>query len=153
MCGGKPTIRIPTITTAPVRKVDLLVIHVRRAPQPAALPPHVPVPPAQANGGPLLLLALFMVLVWAAAAVVFISPAYVGIAVMALVKVLALQFVVHTRQKAKVRWLPSRVPVRFGVVGANWLSLQFTGRWVVEVWSMSVGSFLSTGSVVIVDAA
>ncbi len=44
-----------------------------------------------------------MVLVWAAAAVVFISPDYVGIAVMALVKVLALQFVVHTRQSIKVR--------------------------------------------------
>jgi hypothetical protein len=47
--------------------------------------------------------AVFMAVVWAAAAVVFIAPQFVGIAVMALAITLSLQFVTHVRITAKVR--------------------------------------------------
>ena len=56
----------------------------------------------QANAGPQLLLgALFMVLIWAAAAVVFLSPQYVGISVMALTTVLSFQLFLHIRLKSQ----------------------------------------------------
>ena len=65
--------------------------------------PLCPLLALQANDGPLLLLsALLCATVWAAAAVVFISPAYVGIAVLALIKVLTVQFVIHVKHKSKV---------------------------------------------------
>ncbi len=65
----------------------------------------------QANSGPLLiLLALFMVLVWAAAAVVFLTPSYIGIVVIALVKVLGLQYVVHVGHAARVRGFRAVIP-------------------------------------------
>ena len=56
----------------------------------------------QANAGPQLLLgALFMVMIWAAAAVVFLSPQYVGISVMALTTVLSFQLFLHIRLKSQ----------------------------------------------------
>jgi hypothetical protein len=57
-----------------------------------------------ADSGPwLLLLALLMGLAWAIGAAVFISPSYIGIAIVALVKVLTLQYIVHVQHNAQVR--------------------------------------------------
>ena len=60
--------------------------------------------PVQANSGPLLVLtSLLMALIWAAAAVVFLSPSYIGIVIIALIKVLSLQYAVHIQNSSRVR--------------------------------------------------